>query len=303
MYDIVVIGGGPAGMTAALYGCRNGKSVLLLEKDAFGGQMTSSPKIENYPGYQQISGNDLTELMLDQITEQGVEIEISEAEGITDKGSYKTVVAEDEVYEARSVIIASGVKHRMLGLPGEKDLIGEGVSFCAVCDGDFYAGKEVCVVGGGSSALQEALLLSEKCSKVTVVHYRDHLAGEARLQDALIAKSNVEVALNKKVISLLSTNGKLTGVVLCDCVSGDEQKLVCDGIFLAIGLIPENALFKDVAELDEYGYFDTDEECLTKTEGIFVAGDCRKKKNRQITTAVSDGAAAALAACRYLDGI
>ena len=303
MYDIVVIGGGPAGMTAALYGLRNGKSALVIEKNAFGGQMTSSPKIENYPGYQQISGNELAEQMLDQIMEQGVEIEIAEVIGITDDGNYKTVITEDEAYEARSVIIASGVKHRTLGLAGETELIGDGVSFCAVCDGDFYAGREVCVVGGGSSALQEALLLSEKCSKVTVIHRRDHLAGEYRLQDALKTKGNVELLLNQKVVSLISADERLKGITLCDVGTGEERRLDCDGLFLAIGLIPENGAFAGVADLDEQGYFDVDEECLTRTEGVFVAGDCRRKKNRQITTAVSDGAAAALAACRYLNGI
>ena len=303
MYDIVVIGGGPAGMTAALYGCRNGKSVLIIERDNFGGQMTNSPKLENYPGYSQISGNELAEKMLDQITAQGVEIVIAEANAVQDHGSYKTVVAEEETYDAKSVIIASGVKHRLLGLDGEEDLIGEGVSFCAVCDGDFYKNREVCVVGGASSALQEALLLSKKCSKVTLVHYRDRLAGEVRLQEVLATKDNVEVLLNKKVDELLVEDDELVGVRLENCVSGEKSTLPCDGIFVAIGLIPENTAFEDVASLDDYGYFDAGEECSTKTAGVYVAGDCRKKINRQVTTAVSDGAVAALAACRYVDGI
>ena len=303
MYDIVVIGGGPAGMTAALYGCRNGKSVLIIERDNFGGQMTNSPKLENYPGYSQISGNELAEKMLDQITAQGVEIVIAEANAVQDHGSYKTVVAEEETYDAKSVIIASGVKHRLLGLDGEEDLIGEGVSFCAVCDGDFYKNREVCVVGGASSALQEALLLSKKCSKVTLVHYRDRLAGEVRLQEVLATKDNVEVLLNKKVDELLVEDDELVGVRLENCVSGEKSTLPCDGIFVAIGLIPENTAFEDVASLDDRGYFDAGEECSTKTAGVYVAGDCRKKINRQVTTAVSDGAVAALAACRYVDGI
>ena len=303
MYDIVVIGGGPAGMTAALYGCRNGKSVLIIERDNFGGKMTNSPKLENYPGYSQISGNELAEKMLDQITAQGVEIVIAEANAVQDHGSYKTVVAEEETYDAKSVIIASGVKHRLLGLDGEEDLIGEGVSFCAVCDGDFYKNREVCVVGGASSALQEALLLSKKCSKVTLVHYRDRLAGEVRLQEVLATKDNVEVLLNKKVDELLVEDDELVGVRLENCVSGEKSTLPCDGIFVAIGLIPENTAFEDVASLDDYGYFDAGEECSTKTAGVYVAGDCRKKINRQVTTAVSDGAVAALAACRYVDGI
>ena len=290
-------------MTAALYCCRNGKSVLIIERDNFGGQMTNSPKLENYPGYSQISGNELAEKMLDQITAQGVEIVIAEANAVQDHGSYKTVVAEEETYDAKSVIIASGVKHRLLGLDGEEDLIGEGVSFCAVCDGDFYKNREVCVVGGASSALQEALLLSKKCSKVTLVHYRDRLAGEVRLQEVLATKDNVEVLLNKKVDELLVEDDELVGVRLEDCVSGEKSTLPCDGIFVAIGLIPENTAFEDVASLDDYGYFDAGEECSTKTAGVYVAGDCRKKINRQVTTAVSDGAVAALAACRYVDGI
>ena len=303
MYDIIVIGGGPAGMTAALYALRNGKSVLVIEKNGFGGQMTNSPKIENYPGTQQISGNELADQMLDQILAQGADIEIEEAQSVQVAEGHKVVVTDFGSYEAKAVIIATGVKHRMLGLPGEDDLVGDGISLCAVCDGDFYTDKVVCVAGGGNSALQEAILLADKCAKVIMLQDLPFFTGEQRLQDVLFARPNVETHVNKALTALLKSEDGLRGVEIADRTSGARQEIPCDGLFVAIGLIPENEPFANLADLNEYGYFDTGEKCNTKTPGVFVAGDCRKKNIRQIATACGDGAVAALAACRYLNGL
>ncbi len=298
MYDIIVIGGGPAGLTAALYARRADKSVLVIEKDTFGGQITYSPKVENYPGFAEMSGNEFAEKLLDQVLAQGAEIELAKVTAVKD-GEVKTVVTEDGEFEAKAVVIAVGVKHRMLGAPGEYDLVGHGISFCAVCDGAFYKGLDVAVIGGGNSALQEALLLAETSKSVTVVQNLDYLTGEARLQSALAEKPNVKVITGSVVKEFLSDAGKLTGVVITG-PDGDKA-LTVDGVFVAIGLIPENGPFEALADLNDYGYFDTDEFCCTKTPGVFVAGDCRSKRIRQITTACADGAVAALAACNYID--
>ena len=300
-HDIIVVGGGPAGMTAALYALRNGKSVLVIEKNGFGGQITHSPKLENYPGTVSISGNELAENMLDQILRQGAEIEFENVVSVEDKGAVKVLKTEEgSVYEAGAVILATGVKHRMLGLPGEEDLIGDGISFCAVCDGDFYTGQTVCVAGGGNSALQEAILLSEKCSEVIMLQDMDFFTGEQKLQDILFAKSNVKPFTGVGIVGFDVAGNELHGVVIEDKKSGEQRTIPCDGLFVAIGLIPENESFKALADLNRFGYFDSDERCETKTPGIYVAGDCRSKGVRQLTTAVADGASAALAACKYL---
>ncbi len=302
MYDVIVVGGGPAGMTAALYALRNGKSALVIEKSGFGGQITHSPKVENYPGTLSASGNEIADKMFEHIMAQGADIEIETVTGVTCEGDNRIVSTEEGGrYEAKAVVIATGVKHRMLGLAGETDLVGEGISFCAVCDGDFYKDKAVCVIGGGNSALQEAILLSGKCSHVTVLQDLPHFTGEQRLQDVLFAKENVSSATGVKVTGLLTENGAFRGVEIER--EGERTDIRCDGMFVAIGLIPENGPFAPLAELNDYGYFASDEACLTKTPGVFVAGDCRAKTVRQLTTAVSDGATAALAACRYIDGM
>ncbi len=306
MYDVIVVGGGPAGMTAALYAVRNGKSALVIEKSGFGGQITHSPKVENYPGTLSMSGNEFADRMLDQILNQGAEIEFEtvNAVAVSDEKNCKIVRTEEgSSFEGRSVILATGVKHRMLGLSGEEDLVGEGISFCAVCDGDFYADKTVCVAGGGNSALQEAILLSEKCKEVIMLQDLPHFTGETKLQDVLFGKPNVRALTGVRITDLCTEDQELSGVIVKDMASGTDQKISCDGLFVAIGLIPENDPFKGLADLNEYGYFDSDERCLTKTPGIFVAGDCRRKNVRQITTAVADGAAAALAACSYINGL
>ena len=304
MQDIIVIGGGPAGMTAALYALRNGKSVLALEKHGFGGQITYSPKVENWPGTAQMSGNEYADAFLDQIMAQGAEVDLAEAVRVEDHGDYKTVITDDgQQRDARAVIIATGVKHRMLGLPGENELVGEGISFCAVCDGDFYSGQTVCVAGGGNSALQEAILLAGKCARVIMLQDVPAFTGEKKLQDILFARENVEKRTGVKITGLNTENGVLKGVTIEPQQGGAAEQVACDGLFVAIGLIPENEAFRDLADLNGWGYFDSDEKCETKTPGIFVAGDCRSKSVRQLTTAAADGAVAALAACRYIDSM
>lgn len=301
MYDIIIIGAGPAGLTAALYALRADKTVLVLEKGTFGGQITYSPQIENYPGFAQMSGNEFAEKLIDQVLNQGAEIEMETVTGIRDNGETKTVVTEDGEHEAKAVIIATGVKHRKIGLPNENELVGSGISYCAVCDGAFFKNQNVAVLGGGNSALQEAVLLSEGCSKVYVIQNLDYFTGEARLVEKLKAKDNVEL-ITGTVISAIHGKDSLENLTLKKS-DGSESELKVDGLFVAIGLIPNNDAFAEIAGLDEWGYIDSDEACLTKTAGVFTAGDCRKKQIRQITTATADGSVAALAACRYIDNL
>ena len=302
MTDIIIVGGGPAGMTAALYAQRNGKTALVLEKHGFGGQITYSPKVENWPGTAQMSGNEYAEALLDQIMNQGAEVDLAEVTKIEDHGSFKRVYTDDgQTRDAKAVVIATGVKHRMLGLPGENELVGEGISFCAVCDGDFYTGKTVCVAGGGNSALQEAILLAGKCEKVIMLQDLPEFTGEKKLQEILFERPNVEKYTGVKITALNTVDGVLRSVTVEPQAGGEAWDVDCDGLFVAIGLIPENDAFADLADLNAWGYFDSDENCITRTAGVYAAGDCRNKKVRQLTTAVADGAAAALAACRYID--
>ena len=302
MYDIIIIGSGPAGLTAAIYALRAGKSVMVLEKSAFGGQITYSPKIENYPAMGQISGNELADKMVEQVIEMGADLGLETVTGIRDGGEIKTVVTEDGEHECKSVIIATGVKHRRLGLQGEEDFIGEGISFCAVCDGAFYKGQSVAVIGGGNSALQEAVLLSEGCTKVTMVQNLAYFTGEAKLLEILKSRDNVEFITSSVVDSIIADGDAFRGIKIKNIDSGELSDILCDGMFVAIGLAPENDMFAELASLNDWGYFDSSEDCTTKTPGIFVAGDCRSKRIRQITTATADGAVAALAACAYIDG-
>ncbi|MBQ9781232.1 MAG: FAD-dependent oxidoreductase [Clostridia bacterium] len=305
MYDIIIIGAGPAGLTAAVYARRANKSVLLLDKGVFGGQITFSPKVENYPGFESISGSELADHMVEQALSQGAEVEVETATGIeiSEDGRVKTVVTEDGGrYEALSVIIATGARHRHLGLPNEEKFIGDGISFCAVCDGAFYMDKTVALIGGGNSALQEAILLSETCKKVYVVQNLDFLTGEKQLQDILTARKNVEI-ITGSVVKEIPDGAVLSSIVIEKISNGNTRTLEIDGMFVAIGLIPENEAFASVMALDQWGYADSGEDCMTSTPGIFVAGDCRRKAVRQVTTATADGAVSAVAACRYIDGL
>ena len=297
MYDIIIIGGGPAGLTAALYSRRANKKVLIIEKETFGGQITFSPKVENIPGFTELSGNEFAEKLVEQVLYQGADVESAEVLKV-EGDSIKKVYTDSGEFEAKAVIIATGAKHRLLGLSDEEKFIGGGISFCAVCDGAFYADKTVAVVGGGNSALQEAILLSDLAKKVYIVQNLDFLTGEKKLQEQL--GSNVEVILGS-VVSKYLGDGEIQGIRIKKEKSGEESELAVDGVFLAVGLIPQNDAFSNILELDERGYAKAGADLEGKENGVFVAGDCRQKKVRQVATAASDGAVAALAACEYLD--
>ena len=301
MYDIIIIGGGPAGLTAALYALRANKSVLVIEKATFGGQITYSPKVENIPGFLEVTGNEFAERLTEQVLEQGAEVEMTEVLEIID-GETKTVRTEDGDFSGKAVVVATGAKHRLLGLENEENLIGEGISFCAVCDGAFYQDKTVAVIGGGNSALQEAILLSDLCKKVYVVQNLDFFTGEEKLVKQLEAKENVETILGATVKEIVGET-ELEAIVINDEKSGEATRLDIDGMFVAIGLIPQNEIVANLVKLNDYGYVDADESCVTDAKGIFVAGDCRSKKIRQVATAASDGAIAALAACDYIENL
>ena len=299
LYDILIIGGGPAGLTAATYARRAGKSVLVIEKNAFGGQITWSPRVENFPGFISVTGTELGDKFLEQAMEQGAEAELEEAVSVRDENGVKTVVCESGAeFRGRALIIAVGAKPRMLGVEREEALVGAGVCYCAVCDGAFFSGQDVAVCGGGNAALQDALLLSETCRHVTLIHRRDSFRGEQRLVEALKERKNVELVMNAKVAAL-SGESELTGITVEQ--NGQLRELAVTGLFIAVGHQPDNGVFADLMNLDGAGYADACEDCLTKSAGVFVAGDCRTKGVRQLTTAVADGAVAALAACRYLD--
>ena len=298
IYDIIIIGGGPAGLTAALYSRRANKTVLVIEKGSFGGQITYSPKVENIPGFLEVTGNEFAEKLVEQVLNQGADVECAEVLSVTD-GDVKTVHTDSGDYQGKAVIIATGAKHRMLGLEREEEFVGEGISFCAVCDGAFYENKTVAVIGGGNSALQEALLLSDLAKKVYLVQNLDYLTGEQKLAEQLATKENVEIILGTVVEELLG-DGELTGIKVKKN-TGEGTELKIDGMFVAVGLIPQNEPFADLINLNDWGYVDSGEDCLTTRKGFFVAGDCRSKRIRQVATAAADGAIAALAACDYID--
>lgn len=261
MYDIIVVGAGPAGLTAALYARRAEKSVLVIEKDTFGGQITHSPRVENYPGFIAMSGNEFADKLIEQVMAQGAEIELDKVTGISgDAGSY-TVHCEGKDYEAKAVIIAAGSHHRKLGLPRENDFVGEGISYCAVCDGAFYKGKIVAVIGGGNSALQDAVLLSESCEFVYVVQNLDFLTGESSLAKILESRDNVGIVYSS-VVKEIVADDKFSGIVIENTKTGIKTTLDCDGMFVAIGQVPENEPFKDVLSLNDYGYIVAGENCL-----------------------------------------
>ncbi len=301
MYDIIIIGGGVSGMTAALYSLRNGKKVLLIEGESIGGQIAQSPKVENYPTVKQISGAKLSEDLFDQISSLGVDFEFDKIESVEKVDNKFVVKGEFATYEGLAVIVATGVKHRKLRLPNEEDLIGKGVYYCAICDGPFYAGKEVTLIGDGNTALQYALLLSDICSKVNLVIMFDKFFGDENLVKAVEKRENIVITRKAKTVELLGDT-ELKGIQF---EREDKSRFVIEGtpLFVAIGQIPDNKKFEALADLDREGYFDSDETTTTKTPGLFVAGDCRKKPVRQVTTAIGDGATAATAACNYINSL
>ena len=301
MYDIGIIGGGTAGMTAAIYGQRAGKKTLIIEGGAFGGQITSSPNVENYPGIASVSGSEFSMNLLDQAVKLGAETVMGKVTGIRDEGAVKVLESEGKEYPCRSVILATGVTHRHLGIPNEERLTGAGVSYCATCDGMFFRGRDVAGVGGGGTALQDAEFLSNYCRKVSLIHRRDEFRGEDRIVKRLQGKENVEFILNATVREIIGDQA-VERLIVNSKKTGKEFKLDVSGVFIAVGQIPKNEIFADVVKLDSDGFILAAEDCITSCPGIFAAGDCRTKEVRQLTTAAADGAVAALAACKYIAG-
>ena len=299
-YDLLVIGSGPAGVTASIYAARANKSVLVIEKEAFGGLITHSPKIENYPGFPSISGLELADQFISQAMNLGVNFEFDNIKEVIKTKEGFTLVGENGQYNGLTVIIATGSKHRHLGLPKEEELTGHGISYCAVCDGPFYTGKDVIVVGGGNSAMQEAILLSGYCKSVLMVQNLDKLTGEASSAKLIEKIDNINVIYNKVVVELCGID-TLDAIIVEDVNTKEREKITTDGIFVAIGQVANNEPFKNVCALDKAGFIISDDSCTSEVEGIFVAGDCRQKRIRQISTAISDGTIAAVEAIKYLD--
>ena len=301
MYDIGIIGGGTAGMTAAIYGQRAGKQTLIIEGGTFGGQITSSPNVENYPGIASVSGTEFSMNLLDQAVKLGAETVMEQVTGIREEGGVKVIETSGKEYQCRSIILATGVTHRHLGVPNEERLTGAGVSYCATCDGAFFRGRDVAVVGGGSTALQDAEFLSNYCRKVYLIHRREEFRGEEQIVSRLREKENVEFILSATVREIIGDT-VVERLILNSKKTGKEFKLEVSGVFIAVGQIPQNEIFADTVKLDGNGFILAAEDCVTSHPGIFAAGDCRTKEVRQLTTAAADGAVAALAACKYMAG-
>jgi len=299
-YDVIIIGGGAAGMTAALYSLRSGKSVLLLEKETIGGQISKSPRVENFPTIKEISGEELSSKLFDQIMDLGCEFELDTVTKIEKIDNTFKVFGEYGNYESKSVIIATGLEHRKINIENEDELIGKGVSYCAVCDGAFYKDEDVCLVGDGNTALQYSILLSNYCKKVYVCTLFDKFFGDDVLVKKLKERDNVEIIQNVSLTKFIARD-ELEGLVFKNTKDDSLLELNVKGCFIAIGQIPNNEIFSNLVELDKNGYILVNEDLESKTKGLFVAGDCRQKKVRQLTTAVSDGAMASVGAVSYID--
>lgn len=302
-YDVIIVGAGPAGLTSAIYACRAEKKTLVLEKNAFGGQIVSTKDIENYPGKMGVSGFELAKEMYDQAIKLGAKFEFEKVTKISNlESGEKKVETEDDVYLAKAVIIATGAKNRQLGLENEERLTGRGVSYCATCDGAFYKGKTVAVQGGGNVAVEDAIYLSDLCEKVYLVHWLNEFQADEKNVSRLKSLKNVEIIFGFSVSKLeIDEAKKLSKVKLKAKDSDEERELEVSGLFIAIGQIPETEAFSELIKTNEFGYFDSKEDCLTNVPGIFVAGDCRKKSVRQLVTATSDGAISAISAINYLN--
>ncbi|OON88349.1 thioredoxin-disulfide reductase [Oribacterium sp. C9] len=303
MYDVIIVGAGTAGLSAAIYTVRAGKSALVIEAASYGGQIVNTPDIENYPGIAHISGFDFATGLYNQAKDLGAEVKFERVTEIADEGNIKRVKTSQGEYECKAVILATGAKNRPLGLPNEKDLVGKGVSYCATCDGMFYRNKVVAVNGGGNTALEDAQFLSNYCEKVYLVHRRDQFRADEKEVERLKSKDNVEFVLNSTITKLNEDESGLVSIDVVDKNSGETRTIEISGLFVAIGQAPDNAAFQNVAVLDEKGYIKAGEDMKTGTDGVFTAGDCRTKNVRQLTTAASDGATAALQACGYIDSL
>ena len=301
MYDIIVVGGGPAGLTAALYAARAGRSVLVLEQAAPGGQIVYSPLVENYPGLPGMSGEQFADALTAQAEAMGAVLDYTGVLGARPGAPGWLVDTEDGVRACRALVLAPGAHHRKLGLAGEEELTGRGVSYCAVCDGPFYQGRDVAVVGGGDTALQDALFLAGVCRRVTLIHRRERFRGEEQLARRVRAHGKIDLLLGWTPEALLTEQGEFSGLRLRSVQDGGERVLPVDGVFIAVGQQPGTAPFSGLLELDESGCFPAGEDCRTPLPGVFVAGDCRAKAVRQLTTAVGDGAVAGLAAAAFTE--
>lgn len=300
-YDMIVIGGGPAGMSAAIYAMRSGLSMLMLEKTGiYGGQVLNTYEVDNYPGLPGISGFDLCMKMKEHVDKMGVLVQTGTVQKIIDQGNLKLVCTEKANYVTKTVVIASGAKHAKLGVTGEEEYAGMGVSYCATCDGAFFKGLSVAVVGGGDVAVEDAIFLARTCEKVYLIHRRDELRAARSLQEALFACDNVEMVWDSTVSEIGGDDDMVQYVRLKNVKSGDETKLSVNGVFVAVGIIPETEVYKGLIELDEKGYIVAKEDCATSMEGVFAAGDLRTKALRQIVTAAADGANAVTSAEKYL---
>lgn len=300
MYDTIIIGAGPAGMTAALYAARSNLKVALLERGIPGGQMNNTADIENYPGYANISGPELAEKMFEPLENLGVEHLFGLVEKIEDRGNFKEIITEDERFEAKTVIIASGANHRHLGVPGEEDFNSRGVSYCAVCDGAFFRDEDLLVVGGGDSAVEEAIFLTRFAKSVTIVHRRDELRAQKVLQDRAFANEKIHFVWDSVVESIHGDERKVTGVTFKNVKTGELSQAEFGGIFIYVGLDPVSEFAADLGITDEAGWILTDHQMKTSVAGIYAVGDVRQKDLRQITTAVGDGAIASQEAYKYL---
>ena len=299
MYDIIIVGAGPAGLTAAIYGRRALKSVLVLEALSYGGQIINTLDIENYPAAAHISGFDFATNLYNQVKELGAEVKFEKVTNITDMGDIKKVATAKNEYETKTIILATGADNRKLGLENEDSLIGKGISYCATCDGNFFKGKDVAVVGGGNTALEDTLYLTDLVNKVYLIHRRDEFRGDPTIVEKLKEKDNVEFVYNSNVTKLIS-NDKLEAIEVTN-KDGTKKEINVSGLFVAIGKVPENENFKNLINLDDSGYIIASEDCHTNIEGIFVAGDNRVKELRQLVTATSDGAIAATEAVKYIN--
>lgn len=302
MYDIFVVGGGPAGLTAALYAARAGKTVAVAERENTGGQIVYSPLVENYPAVPAVSGADFAQRLTGQVESLGVELIYDEVTKLSPDAEGFAVQCVGGAYRCRAVVLATGAAHRHLGLPGEDDLVGCGVSYCAVCDGAFYAGRDVAVVGGGDTALQDALFLANTCRSVTLLHRRDQFRGEMKLVRRVQAQENIRILYSHTVEALHQSGGELTGITVKNTQTGELYELAVDGLFAAVGQLPQSTPFATLVDT-ENGYYQAGEDTATDCAGVFAAGDGRVKAVRQLTTAVGDGAAAGLAACGYVDAL
>lgn len=302
VFDVLIVGGGTAGLTAGMYAARAGKSALVVEKEMFGGQITYTHQVDNFPAAQGLSGVEYSMKLQEQAKSFGAELAMDEIKEIVYGEDLILLKGAADEYRGKTLILATGLKHRRMGIEREESLVGSGISFCAVCDGAFFKGAEVAVYGGGNTALEDAIFLSDFCKKVTVIHRRDQFRGEEHLVNILKNKENVEFALNKTISKLIGDYA-ISGLTLKDKITGEEKDINVAGLFVAIGQMPDNKPFEDLVETDQSGFFDSNENCKTSKPNVFVAGDARSKSVRQLTTAAADGAVAAIAACNYVDSM